>query len=214
MWRRDKERCFSPRGQLDRPREFNASVYHYRLNEGRRFGGMFNEGREGQALSLPPLGSTRCVLERRSRIGSRVGLEPLAPASTAPQRSSGMCGARGASRLLVMALGSGDAHRGARGPGALPTSSLVCTQRARARSPPMAATPIWERRVLRGGRALRGAALLGLLFMPGNDRAVIPGALDHSRAQDFDITVGRERSSTIKLPLRPPSWPRPRLFRV
>ncbi|KAJ1214990.1 hypothetical protein NDU88_002600 [Pleurodeles waltl] len=132
MWCRDKERCFSPRGQLDRPREFNASVYHYRLDEGRRFGGMFNEGRGGQALSLPPLGSTRCVLERRSRIGSRVGLEPLAPASTAPQRSSGMCSARGASRLLVAALGSGDAHRGAREPGALPTSSLFCAQRARA----------------------------------------------------------------------------------
>ncbi|KAJ1191048.1 hypothetical protein NDU88_000365 [Pleurodeles waltl] len=131
MWRRDKERCFSPRGQLDRPREFNASVCHYRLDEGRRFGGMFNEGREGQALSLPPLGSTRCVLERRSSIGSRVSLEPLVPASTAPQRSSGMCGAKGASRLLVTALGSGDAHRGARGPGVLPTSSLFCVQRAR-----------------------------------------------------------------------------------
>ncbi|KAJ1127063.1 hypothetical protein NDU88_005469 [Pleurodeles waltl] len=51
----------------------------------------------------------------------------------------------------------------------------------------MAAAPIWERRVLRGGRALRGAAPLELLFMPGNDRAVIPGALDHSRAQDFDL---------------------------
>ncbi|KAJ1183547.1 hypothetical protein NDU88_000365 [Pleurodeles waltl] len=132
MWRRDKERCFSPRGQLDRPREFNASVYHYRLDEGRRFGGTFNEGREGQVLSLPPLGSTCCVLERRSRVSSRVGLEPLAPASTAPQHSPGMCGARGASRLLVAELGSGDARRGARGPGALPTSSLFCTQHARA----------------------------------------------------------------------------------
>ncbi|KAJ1162354.1 hypothetical protein NDU88_002822 [Pleurodeles waltl] len=132
MWRRDKEQCFSPRGQLDRPREFNARVYHYRLDEGRRFGGSFNEGREGQALSLPPLGSTHCVLERQSRVGSRVGLEHLVPASTAPQRSSGMCGARGASCFIVAALGSGDAHRGARGPGALPTSSLFCAQRARA----------------------------------------------------------------------------------
>ncbi|KAJ1165966.1 hypothetical protein NDU88_006383 [Pleurodeles waltl] len=79
----------------------------------------------------------------------------------------------------------------------------------RPRSPPIAAAPIWERRVLRGGRALRGAAPLELLFMPGNDHAVIPGSLDHSRAQDFGITVGRERISAIKLPLRPPSWPRP-----
>ncbi|KAJ1215226.1 hypothetical protein NDU88_002835 [Pleurodeles waltl] len=169
MWRRDKERCFSPRGQLDRPREFNASVYHYRLDEGRRFGGMFNEGREGQALSLPPLGSTRCVLERRSRIGSRVGHEPPAPASIAPQRSSGMCGARGASHLLVAALGSGDAHRGARGPGALPTSSLFCAQRARA----TAAIPS------DGGSSDLGTP--GPLWRPRPPRRRSPGAFIYAR---------------------------------
>ncbi|KAJ1163763.1 hypothetical protein NDU88_004216 [Pleurodeles waltl] len=114
------------------------------MDEGCRFGGMFNEGRGGQALSLPPLGSMRCVLERRSRISSRVGLEPLAPASTAPQRSSGMCSARGASRLLVAALGSGDAHRGATGR-ALSLPPLCSAHSAlgrRPQSPPMAAAPM------------------------------------------------------------------------
>ncbi|KAJ1114024.1 hypothetical protein NDU88_002263 [Pleurodeles waltl] len=152
---------------------------------------MFNKGREGQALALPPLNSALCVLEQRSRVGSRTGPEHLVPASTAPQRSSVMCGTKGASRFSIAALGSGDAQRGARGPGALPTSSLFCAQRAQA----TAAIPSDGGRsdlgtpVLRGGRALRGAAPLELLFMHGNDRAVIPGALDHSRAQDFGITV-------------------------
>ncbi|KAJ1185314.1 hypothetical protein NDU88_002108 [Pleurodeles waltl] len=105
--------------------------------------GMPVEGRGGRVLSLPPLGSARNALERRSR------------------------------------------------------------------SSAMAAASSRDHRVLRVGRAFRGAVLPELLIMPGSDCAVIPGALGHSRAQDFGVTVGRERSSTIKLPLRPPSWPRP-----
>ncbi|KAJ1198770.1 hypothetical protein NDU88_002609 [Pleurodeles waltl] len=73
----------------------------------------------------------------------------------------------------------------------------------------MAAASIRDRRIHHDGRAFRNTELPELLIIPGSGCAVIPGALGHSRAQDFEETVGRERSSKIKLPLRPPSWPRP-----
>ncbi|KAJ1084474.1 hypothetical protein NDU88_004621 [Pleurodeles waltl] len=50
----------------------------------------------------------------------------------------------------------------------------------------MVAASSRDHRVLRVGRAFRGAVLPELLIMPGSDCAVIPGALGHSRAQDFD----------------------------
>ncbi|KAJ1104604.1 hypothetical protein NDU88_002014 [Pleurodeles waltl] len=173
--------------------------------------GTFNKGREGQALALPPLNSAHCVLERRSRVGSRTGPSIWCRHPPLPNVPRG-CAARRAppaSQSRRWGLEMPNEGRGGRALSLPPLCSARNALGRRPRSPPMAATPIWERRVLRGGRALRGALPLVLLFMPGNDRAVIPGALDHSRAQDFGITVGRERSSAIKLPLRPPSWPRP-----
>ncbi|KAJ1179474.1 hypothetical protein NDU88_004708 [Pleurodeles waltl] len=131
--------------------------------------GTFNKGREGQALALPPLNSAHCVLERRSRVGSRTGPEHLVPASTAPQRSSGMCGTKGASRFSVAALGPGDAQRGARGPGALPTSSLFCAQRAQA----TAAIPS------DGGRSDLGTP--GPPWRPRPPRRRSPGAFIYAR---------------------------------
>ncbi|KAJ1158177.1 hypothetical protein NDU88_010871 [Pleurodeles waltl] len=83
--------------------------------------GMLVEGRGGRVLSLPPLGSARNALERRSR------------------------------------------------------------------SSAMAAASSRDHRVLRVGRAFRGTVLPELLIMPGSDCAVIPGALGHSRAQDFGV---------------------------
>ncbi|KAJ1181374.1 hypothetical protein NDU88_006581 [Pleurodeles waltl] len=142
----------------------------------------------------------RNALERRSRVGSRIGPEHLAQASTAPYRSTGSCsraqpgwgalsGTRGASRSSVQVLGRGTLieGRGGRVLSLPPLSSARNALERRSRSSAMAAASSRDHRVLRVGRAFRGAVLPELLIMPGSDCTVIPGALGHSRAQDFEF---------------------------
>ncbi|KAJ1175895.1 hypothetical protein NDU88_001180 [Pleurodeles waltl] len=114
---------------------------------------MFNKGREGQGLALPPLNSAHCVLERRSRLGSRTGPSIWCRHPPLPNVPRG-CAARRAppaSQSRRWGLEMPNEGRGGRALSLPPLCSARNALRRPPRSPPMAAAPIWERRVLRGG---------------------------------------------------------------
>ncbi|KAJ1151771.1 hypothetical protein NDU88_004551 [Pleurodeles waltl] len=99
---------------------------------------------------------------------------------------------------------------GPREPGAHPFLPQRGTLEWRPQLRVMAAVPSPLSRFLPVCSALPDATLPMCLPVLGSVSAANQRVLGHNRAQDFSLLVGRERSSSIKRPLRPPSWLRPR----